>query len=161
MCLCAPCTWTLHSTIHSLRVRIQSNLHPSHKTCIHIYAVPITSLVADTAGFADQTGGLGAPNSTLNIPLAPLTSWQGGYRAALQRGIDAACEYGAQAVVVSLGLDTYAEDPVAAPGAGLRLRQADYRDMGNMLAKMPGTIMEYFILVLVNWRYFACSDSRQ
>ncbi len=81
-------------------------------------------------GHADERGegaGLGA---NLNLPLprdTDFTDW----RVALGEALRAVAEHGAQALVVSLGLDTFEGDPVA----GFRLRSPDYLRVGERLAK--------------------------
>ena len=64
------------------------------------------------------------------VPLprgASFTRW----RAALQTALQAIEAFGAQALVVSLGLDTFAGDPVA----GFQLQSSDYLQVGDDLAK--------------------------
>ena len=85
-------------------------------------------------GFADQTGPESGPaaNTTLNLPLGKGTSWAE-YEPALRRALDAIREFGAKALVVSLGVDTLANDPEAAPLAGFALHGPDYDAMGAMV----------------------------
>jgi len=65
------------------------------------------------AGYADDTGSSPGKGTTLHLPLQPGTTWKGGYEKALQRGLAKIREFGADAVVVSLGLDTHEGDPVS------------------------------------------------
>ena len=80
------------------------------------------------SGFADETGtGVGA-GFTLNLPLPPGTefgAWQDALRAALLR-IE---NFRADALVVSLGVDTFAEDPISF----FRLQSADFSTYGRMI----------------------------
>ena len=52
------------------------------------------------------------------------------WRAALHTGIDAIRAFGAQALVVSLGVDTFEGDPIS----GFTLRSADYLAVGAEIA---------------------------
>lgn len=80
-------------------------------------------------GYADETGqgaGLGA---NLNLPLphgSDFTRW----REALQVALKRIAAFGAEALVVSLGVDTFAGDPIA----GFKLQSADFLQVGNDLA---------------------------
>ena len=82
-------------------------------------------------GHADETGvGEGAGHN-LNLPLAA------GCSAALWfEALELACarisRYGAQALVVSLGLDTFADDPIAS----FALLGADFTRLGERLARL-------------------------
>ena len=80
-------------------------------------------------GYADETGegeGLGC---NLNLPLPLGTDWRG-YGPALETALGRIRDYAPQALVVSLGLDTYAEDPISK----FRLYGEDYARMGEALA---------------------------
>ncbi len=64
------------------------------------------------SGYADETGTGAGAGFTLNLPLPPGTQfdlWQGALRAALERIGD----FRADALVVSLGVDTFAADPIS------------------------------------------------
>ena len=81
-------------------------------------------------GHADELGegaGLGA---NLNLPLPRGTAFAE-WRAALGQALARVQGFGAQAVVVSLGVDTYEGDPIS----GFRLRSADYLDIGRDIAR--------------------------
>ena len=85
------------------------------------------------SGFADQTGSVG---TTLHLPLPPrTTTWEHGYRAALTKGLDAVVAFAPALVVVSLGLDTYDQDPCAIRRAGFGLQGDDYVAMGQLMAR--------------------------
>ncbi|KAG8465402.1 hypothetical protein KFE25_002709 [Diacronema lutheri] len=112
-------------------------------------SVFVASLHADpeteypfNSGFASQTGAGTAVGATLCAPLAPYTRWDvagtgGGetYEEALRRAIAAVSSHGAEALVVSLGVDAYAADPVHLPAAGVKLRLDDFERMGAVLAE--------------------------
>jgi len=80
-------------------------------------------------GHADEVGqgaGLGA---NLNIPLPRGTGFEVWF-AALEHALGAIQRFGAQALVVSLGMDTFEGDPIS----GFTLRSADYLRVGQRLA---------------------------
>jgi len=67
-----------------------------------------------TCGFADQTGDEEkAPGGTLCLPLAAGATWGTTYGPALRHALSKALAFGAQALVVSLGVDGLQNDPVA------------------------------------------------
>ena len=80
-------------------------------------------------GYADERGegpGLGC---NLNLPLARgsgFASW----RAALAEALKAVAAFGADALVVSLGLDTFEGDPIS----GFHLKSNDYLRVGEDIA---------------------------
>jgi acetoin utilization deacetylase AcuC-like enzyme len=80
-------------------------------------------------GYADETGkgqGLGC---NLNLPLARGTAFAA-WREALGQALRAIAVFEAQALVVSLGVDTFAGDPIA----GFALASPDYLRIGEDLA---------------------------
>ncbi|MCI4662814.1 MAG: histone deacetylase family protein [Neomegalonema sp.] len=80
-------------------------------------------------GSAAETGrGLGE-GSTLNLPLPPQTGFER-WREALSAALSAIAAYGAQALIVSLGVDTYKDDPISF----FRLESEDFRRYGADLA---------------------------
>lgn len=98
------------------------------------------------SGFADQTGIGAGEGTTLHIPLKPGTTWDDAYQAELSRAMDAIVVFGAQALVVSLGLDTHDGDPVAIRRAGFHLADSDYVEMGKVIgAKLQGKIPIVFV----------------
>jgi acetoin utilization deacetylase AcuC-like enzyme len=101
---------------------------------VSLHADPESPEYPFNSGFADQTGGSLAPFSTLNIPLPKGTTWNT-YSVALRQAIEGAIAFGAQALVVSLGLDTIKGDPVAYKEARFELLPADFAPMGNMLLR--------------------------
>ncbi len=86
------------------------------------YAFPYFS------GYADETGTGAGSGYNLNLPLPPGTEfevWQEALSAALAR----IAVFGADALVVSLGVDTFAEDPISF----FRLQSADFLTCGRMI----------------------------
>jgi acetoin utilization deacetylase AcuC-like enzyme len=85
-------------------------------------------------GYADECGvgaGLGA---NLNLPLtrgSDFATWSVGLNQALA----AIAHFGAKALVVSLGVDTFVGDPIS----GFTLRSTDYAKVGARIAsaKLP------------------------
>jgi acetoin utilization deacetylase AcuC-like enzyme len=80
-------------------------------------------------GYADERGAGRGEGHTLNLPLPVGTGWDG-YEAALATALDAIREYAPQALVVSLGVDTFAADPISA----FRLQREHYPRIGSLLA---------------------------
>ena len=85
-------------------------------------------------GHADERGGGAGLGCNLNLPLPRGTGFAQ-WRVALQQGIAAVRAFGAQALVVPLGVDTFEGDPIS----GFRLKSGDYRRIGEDLAalKLP------------------------
>jgi acetoin utilization deacetylase AcuC-like enzyme len=80
-------------------------------------------------GYADECGagvGLGANR---NLPLPRGTGFDT-WRVALQEALQGIRRFGAQALVVSLGMDTFEGDPIS----GFSLRSEDYLRVGEDLA---------------------------
>ena len=90
------------------------------------------------AGFGDETGGPNAQGCTLHIPLLPGAQWKDDYENALKIAGDAIVNFGPDALVVSLGLDTHAEDPCATRRAGFLLgsNDSDYDCMGRAIGSI-------------------------
>ena len=82
-------------------------------------------------GFADETGEGPGAGHNLNIPLPPGTPYSI-WRVALCRAITKILGYGADAIVVSLGVDTFENDPISF----FKLRSDDFIDMGKTIASM-------------------------
>lgn len=81
-------------------------------------------------GHADETGEGEGRGFNLNLPL-PAGSGFEPWRAALHAGLDRVASFGAEALVVALGVDTFEGDPIS----GFRLRSADYLQVGRDLAQ--------------------------
>ncbi|WP_062438447.1 hypothetical protein [Herbidospora daliensis] len=75
-------------------------------------------------GFADETGG----GTTLNVPIAP-ESGDGVWLSAVARLCEAVAAFGAEALVVSLGVDAAADDPESP----LRVTRDGYLSTGRLL----------------------------
>ncbi len=83
-------------------------------------------------GFADETGEDQGQGYNLNIPLAlGRTSWQQ-YRQALETCSQRIDKFSPDTLVVSLGLDTYSDDPLGE----FSLQSLDYLEMGRILKSM-------------------------
>ncbi len=80
-------------------------------------------------GYADERGAGAGLACNLNLPL-PRGSGFAAWRAALAQALAAIAGYGAEALVVSLGVDTFEGDPIS----GFGLRSADYLAIGEDLA---------------------------
>lgn len=80
-------------------------------------------------GHADERGAGAGLGFNHNLPLARGTDFAT-WRAALSTALKGVAAIGAEALVVSLGVDTFEGDPVA----GFRLKSDDYLRMGEDLA---------------------------
>ena len=80
-------------------------------------------------GYADEAGAGAGLGFNHNLPLARGTG-SIAWRAALQHALQGIAAFGAQALVVSLGLDTFEGDPIS----GFTLRSEDYLRVGEDLA---------------------------
>jgi acetoin utilization deacetylase AcuC-like enzyme len=80
-------------------------------------------------GYADERGSGAGEGCNLNLPL-PKGSGFGLWRAALAQALQAIAAFGADALVVSLGVDTFAGDPIS----GFGLQSADYLAVGEDIA---------------------------
>jgi acetoin utilization deacetylase AcuC-like enzyme len=81
-------------------------------------------------GYADEMGAGAGLGANRNLPLprgADFLQW----RQALTQALDDIRTFGAAALVVSLGLDTFEGDPIS----GFKLRSADYLQVGADLAR--------------------------
>jgi len=81
-------------------------------------------------GYADETGQGAGAGANLNLPLPRGTSYLQ-WSAALEVALASIGRFGAQALVVSLGVDTFALDPIS----GFALQSDDYLRMGERIAK--------------------------
>jgi acetoin utilization deacetylase AcuC-like enzyme len=80
------------------------------------------------SGYSDETGSGPGAGFTLNLPLPPRTEF-GAWRQALQAGLARIAEFRADALVVSLGVDTFTEDPISF----FRLQSADFSTYGRLI----------------------------
>ena len=76
-------------------------------------------------GHADERGSGAGLGFNLNLPLPAGTGFDA-WRAGLQRGIDEIVRFGADALVVALGVDTFEGDPISR----FLLKSDDYRRIG-------------------------------
>jgi acetoin utilization deacetylase AcuC-like enzyme len=96
------------------------------------------------SGFKEETGAEEGVGTTLHLPLQPNTNWDS-YREALIVGIDRIQDFGAKAVVVSLGLDTHDGDPCTIRRAGFTLSGTDYWNMGQTIGIKLGDLPTVFV----------------
>jgi acetoin utilization deacetylase AcuC-like enzyme len=80
------------------------------------------------SGYADETGTGAGEGYNLNLPLPRATDFTA-WGAALEGGLSRTREYAPDALVVSLGVDTYAGDPISF----FRLQSADFTTCGRMI----------------------------
>jgi acetoin utilization deacetylase AcuC-like enzyme len=80
-------------------------------------------------GHADERGAGAGEGFNLNLPLPRGTGFAR-WREALRDGLNAVQAFGAQALVVALGVDTFEGDPIS----GFTLRSADYLQVGQDIA---------------------------
>lgn len=86
-------------------------------------------------GFQDQAGVNDGIGATLHIPLSPGATWHQNYKAALLKGLSRISEFEVDALVVSMGLDTYDQDPCALRRAGFCLKDGDYVNIGETITE--------------------------
>ncbi|SDG36934.1 histone deacetylase family protein [Roseospirillum parvum] len=80
-------------------------------------------------GHADETGEGAGEGFNLNLPLPAGTGWPD-YRTALEHGLARIRDFAPDAVVVSLGLDTFKADPISQ----FKLESESYPEMGGLVA---------------------------
>jgi len=80
-------------------------------------------------GHADERGAGAGEGCNLNLPLPRGTGFVA-WCQAFDQALEAVDRFGAQALVVPMGLDTFEGDPIA----GFRLRSEDYDTVGRLLA---------------------------
>jgi acetoin utilization deacetylase AcuC-like enzyme len=81
------------------------------------------------SGYAEEVGVGAGAGFTLNLPLPDGTAFLA-WRAALEQGLNRVEQFRADALIVSLGVDTFEKDPISS----FRLKSEDYRSYGRMLA---------------------------
>ncbi len=81
-------------------------------------------------GYSDEVGAGAGHGFNLNLPLPRGTDF-GQWRAALAIALHGIAKFGAEALVVSLGLDTFEGDPIS----GFKLRSDDYLRVGEDIAR--------------------------
>jgi len=82
-------------------------------------------------GHADETGAGAGHGFNLNLPLHWGTQWPA-YETALQAGLSRVRAFMPDALVTSLGVDTYKDDPIS----HFLLEQAHFSRIGEMLAQL-------------------------
>jgi acetoin utilization deacetylase AcuC-like enzyme len=80
------------------------------------------------SGYADETGMNAGSGFTLNLPLPTGTSFEA-WQAALRTALTRIQTFKADALVVSLGVDTYVNDPISS----FRLASSDFATYGRMI----------------------------
>jgi acetoin utilization deacetylase AcuC-like enzyme len=80
-------------------------------------------------GYSDETGDGAGQGFNLNLPMPAGTAWEH-YSAALNTALVRIREFGPDALVVSLGVDTFKDDPISL----FRLENDDYLRMGEAIA---------------------------
>jgi acetoin utilization deacetylase AcuC-like enzyme len=85
-------------------------------------------------GFADEHGSGAGEDKNLNLPMPAGTDWQR-YSAAFATAREKINAFGPDVLLISLGLDTFIDDPIAA----FALRSEDYLRLGEAIAgfKLP------------------------
>jgi len=82
-------------------------------------------------GHADECGAGAGLGANLNLPLPRGTDFAA-WSQALETALSAIAKFGAEALVVSLGMDTFAGDPIS----GFTLQSSDYLRVGARLAQL-------------------------
>jgi acetoin utilization deacetylase AcuC-like enzyme len=82
-------------------------------------------------GYADESGEGKGHGFNINFPLPTGTRWRN-YASALRDALSNIGRFAPDALVVALGLDTFAGDPTTHFG----LETGDYREMGKMIASL-------------------------
>ena len=100
--------------------------------------VLFTSVHADPAwdypyflGYQEETGEGDGKGFNLNLPLALNSHWSD-YEPALQKALDKIAAYRPDVLLVSLGLDSYEQDPISF----FKLKSDNYTTMGRLIAEL-------------------------
>ncbi len=80
-------------------------------------------------GYADETGEGVGDGYNINYPMSPGTGYSQ-WRDALRHALDNVQKYAPDALVVSLGVDTFEKDPISF----FKLKSDDFTDYGAMMA---------------------------
>ncbi|KAG8690132.1 hypothetical protein FRC11_013619, partial [Ceratobasidium sp. 423] len=83
-------------------------------------------------GTAEETGDGPGVGFNFNIPLPQHTTGNTEYIAALRRGLDRISQFGPQWLLVSLGVDTYKDDPLC----HFKLTTECYREIGQEIGSL-------------------------
>jgi len=87
-------------------------------------------------GYADETGEGPGACFNLNLPLAAGSAWDT-WSQALETCCRRISDYGAEVVLVSLGVDTFKEDPISQ----FKLDSPDYLRMGERIAQLGKPVL--------------------
>lgn len=82
-------------------------------------------------GYADETGEGTGEGANLNLPMPPGTAYPV-WAEALDFGLRAIRDFGAEALVVSLGVDAFKDDPISF----FKLESQDFTDCGRRIGKL-------------------------
>ncbi|WP_368607874.1 histone deacetylase family protein [Pseudomonas fulva] len=82
-------------------------------------------------GYADETGAGAGEGCNVNYPLPAGSDWST-WRAALEDACERIAAYEPEVVVVSLGVDTFKDDPIS----HFKLDSPDYLEMGKRIAQL-------------------------
>lgn len=82
-------------------------------------------------GYADETGTGAGAGYNINFPMPHGTGWDS-YSASLTKGLKSIAAFSPDAVLVSLGVDTYKGDPIS----HFKLDHPDYLRMGEMIKSL-------------------------
>ncbi|MEM8811045.1 MAG: histone deacetylase family protein [Pseudomonadota bacterium] len=82
-------------------------------------------------GGADEAGADKGDGFTVNYPMPPKTGFEA-WRSALDSALTRIADYGPDAVVVSLGVDTFKDDPISF----FKLESADFLTYGTDIARL-------------------------
>lgn len=96
-----------------------------------------------TCGFEEQIGGPQALGGICCKPLGQGASWDKDYRKSLNDIMEKVVAFEAEALVVSLGVDTMINDPVTVVGAGFKIELEDYFKVGATLRRVE--LPTYFV----------------
>ncbi len=83
------------------------------------------------SGYADETGNGDGTGFNVNYPLPPGTDY-GAWKLALRDGLQQIRDFAPQRLVVSLGVDTFENDPISF----FKLKSDDYTDYGQLIAEL-------------------------
>jgi acetoin utilization deacetylase AcuC-like enzyme len=83
------------------------------------------------SGYADETGAGAGTGFNMNLPLPPATEFSV-WASALADGLARIRRFAPEALVVSLGVDTYAQDPISF----FKLASADFSTYGRMIGEL-------------------------
>ncbi len=83
------------------------------------------------SGYADEIGAGAGAGFNVNLPLPRATAFSA-WRSALETGLRRISSFAPDAIVVSLGVDTFEGDPISF----FRLKSADFASYGRLIAEL-------------------------